>query len=162
MNRNLLIFDLDETLVHATTQKLSRKADFEYASCFVYKRPFLRELLVATQSLYDFAVWSSASRDYVDAIVAEIFGGEFDVKFSWAVERCVQRVDPHSGGYVYIKDLRRVQGMGYSVEHTIIVDDSPEKIARQPRNHLRVQPYCGPEGDCELLQIAEKLVRLHP
>ncbi|WP_082551856.1 HAD family hydrolase [Massilia sp. Root351] len=157
MTSNLLIFDLDETLVHATPKKLSRDADFEYAPYFVYKRPFLFELLSAAKPLYDFAVWSSSSREYVDAVVAEIFAG-FDVKFSWAVERCIQRVDTQSNGYVYIKDLRRVQSHGYPVERITILDDSPEKIARQPRNHLRIKPYHGLEGDRELLAIAEELV----
>jgi carboxy-terminal domain RNA polymerase II polypeptide A small phosphatase len=157
MTSNLLIFDLDETLVHATTEQLGRTADFEYAPYFVYKRPFVFELLNAAKPLCDFAVWSSSSREYVDAVVAEIFAG-FDVKFSWAVERCIQRVDPQSNGYVYIKDLRRVQSHGYPVERITILDDSPEKVARQPRNHLRVKPYLGLEGDQELMAVAEELV----
>jgi RNA polymerase II subunit A small phosphatase-like protein len=157
MTSNLLIFDLDETLVHAATEQLARPADFEYAPYFVYKRPFLLDLLVAAKPLYDFAVWSSSSREYVDAVVAEIFAG-FDVKFSWAVERCIQRVDAQSNGYVYIKDLRRVQSHGYPVERITILDDSPEKIARQPRNHVKVKPYYGLEGDRELLAIAEELM----
>ena len=85
MTSNLLIFDLDETLVHATTQQLGRAADFEFAPYFVYKRPFLFELLNAAKPLYDFAVWSSSSREYVDAVVAEIFTG-FDVRFSVSVK----------------------------------------------------------------------------
>jgi RNA polymerase II subunit A small phosphatase-like protein len=157
MTNKLLIFDLDETLVHATTEQLARPADFEFKPYFVYKRPFYFELLSSAQPFYDFAVWSSSSREYVDAVVAEIFAG-FDVKFSWAVERCIQRVDAQSNGYVYIKDLRRVQSHGYPVERITILDDSPEKIARQPRNHLKVKPYCGLEGDRELLAIAEELV----
>jgi RNA polymerase II subunit A small phosphatase-like protein len=157
MTSNLLIFDLDETLVHAATDQLGRPADFQYAPYFVYKRPFLFELLNAAKPLYDFAVWSSSSREYVDAVVAEVFAG-FDVKFSWAVDRCIQRVDAQSNGYVYIKDLRRVQSHGYPVERITILDDSPEKIARQPRNHLRVKPSYGLKGDQELLAIAEELV----
>jgi RNA polymerase II subunit A small phosphatase-like protein len=157
MTSNLLIFDLDETLVHATTEQLGRTADFEYAPYFVYKRPFVFELLNAAKPLYDFAVWSSSSREYVDAVVAEIFAG-FDVKFSWAVERCIQRADAQSNGYVYIKDLRRVQSHGYPVERITILDDSPEKVARQPRNHLGVKPYLGLEGDQELMAVAEELV----
>ena len=62
------------------------------------------------------------------------------------MERCIQRVDAQSNGYVYIKDLRRVQSHGYLVERITIIDDSPEKIARQPRNHIRVKPYYGLEG----------------
>lgn len=70
MTSDLLIFDLDETLVHATTQKLGRPADFQYYPYFVYKRPFLFELLIDAEPLYDFAVWSSSSREYVNAVLA--------------------------------------------------------------------------------------------
>jgi len=159
MKRKLLIFDLDETLVHASPVALRRAADFAYAPYFVYQRPFIRELLNATQALYDFAVWSSASRDYVDAVVEQVFGAQNELKFAWAVERCVQRVDVASNSYVYIKDLRKVQHHGYTLEQITMLDDSPEKIARQPRNHLRISPYHGEAGDRALLAAIDDLMR---
>lgn len=158
MTRKLLIFDLDETLMHASAVQLAQAADFICGQYFVYQRPYLQALLTATQSLYDFGVWSSSSRAYVDAVVAQVFGSEFELKFAWAVERCVQRVDVRSNGYVYLKDLRNVRGQGYAVEDITILDDSPEKIARQPRNHFRVKPYLGQLDDRELLLIAVQLL----
>ncbi len=115
--------------------------------------------MTATSSLYDFAVWSSSSRDYVDAVVDSVFGAAYEVKFSWSVERCVQRIHAESNSYVYIKDLRKVQSQGYALESITILDDSPEKIARQPRNHLKIKPYLGQSNDTELLAIAAALVR---
>jgi RNA polymerase II subunit A small phosphatase-like protein len=159
MTRKLVIFDLDETLVHARSSLLPHAPSFAHPPYFVYQRPFICELLTALRPHYDFAVWSSASRDYVDAVVEKIFATEFELKFAWAVERCVQRVHTQSNGYVYIKDLRKVQGQGYPVERIVIVDDSPEKIARQPKNHLPIRPFLGQEDDRELLTIAEKLIR---
>lgn len=159
MTRKLLIFDLDETLVHASPVQLVQAADFICGPYFVYQRPYLQALLTAMQPLYDFAVWSSSSRAYVDAVVAQVFGSEFELKFAWSVERCVQRVDVRSNGYVYLKDLRKVQGQGYAVEEITMLDDSPEKIARQPRNHFRVKPYLGQLDDRELLLVAEALRR---
>lgn len=156
--RNLLIFDLDETLVHASERILSRPADFEIAPFHVYQRPFVHELLGAATPHFDFAVWSSASRSYVDEVVDRVFGNRFDLKFVWSVERCIQRVDVHSNSYVYIKDLRKVQGQGYLLEQITMLDDSPEKISRQPRNHLQVSPYRGQDGDVELTKIAEQLL----
>ena len=159
MTRKLVIFDLDETLVHATNSQLEHAPSFEQTPYFVYQRPFVRELLTATRPFYDFAVWSSSSREYVDAVVEKLFGAEFEVKFAWAVERCVQRVHAQSNSYVYIKDIRKVQSQGYPVDRITIVDDSPEKIARQPRNHLQIRPYLGQTDDRELLAIAEELIR---
>lgn len=158
MTRKLAIFDLDETLVHATKEPLGHSPSFEHAPYFIYQRPFLAELLAAIAPVYDVAVWSSASREYVDAVANRIFRTEVDLKFVWAIERCVQRVHVPSNSYVYIKDLRKVQSQGYSVEQITIVDDSPEKIARQPRNHLHVSPYLGMPEDRELLKIAAELI----
>jgi RNA polymerase II subunit A small phosphatase-like protein len=158
MTPKLVIFDLDETLVHAASSPLAHAPSFEHAPYFVYQRPFVRELLTAARPFYDFAVWSSSSRSYVDAVVGEVFGAEFEVKFAWSVERCVQRVHAPSNSYVYIKDLRKVQSQGYSVDRITIVDDSPEKIARQPSRLLQVKPYRGHADDRELLAVAEQLV----
>ena len=60
---------------------------------------------------------------------------------------------------LYIKDLRKVQGQGYAVLDTTMVDDSPEKVARQPRNHLQVKPYWGTVDDRDLLAITVELLR---
>jgi len=156
--RKLLIFDLDETLVHATTEPFNHPADFECLGYFIYRRPYITELLAQVSRHYDIAVWSSSSREYVDAVVERIFGMQFEVKFSWAVDRCVQRVHPQSNGYVYIKDLRKVQGQGYQVDQIIMVDDSPEKLARQPRNHIAIAPFTGQQGDIELVGLMEDLI----
>ena len=159
MLRNLVIFDVDETLVHATNRRLVYPPSFEHPPYFVYQRPFVHELLTATTPYYDFAVWSSSSKEYVDDVVLNVFGVEFPLVFAWAVDRCVQRVHIPSNGYVYIKDLRKVQCHGYSVDRITIVDDSPEKIARQPKNLLPIKPYFGQTNDRELLAIADALIR---
>jgi carboxy-terminal domain RNA polymerase II polypeptide A small phosphatase len=158
MMRKLLIFDLDETLVHASPALLERASDFEVSPYFIYVRPHISEVLAALAPHYDFAVWSSSSQDYVDTVTARVFGTQFELKFAWSVERCVQRADPRSNSYVYIKDLRKVQSQGYEVSRITILDDSPEKIARQPKNHLPLRPYLGCEPDTELLRIADLLL----
>jgi len=158
VSRKLLIFDLDETLIHATQRPLARGADFEITPYHIYKRPFAEDLLAMAARHDDFAVWSSASKPYVEQVAANLFGNRFALKFIWSGERCVQRVDVQSNGYVYIKDLRKVQGQGYTLDQIIILDDSPEKISRQPRNHLRVTPYFGHETDQELIRIRSVLM----
>jgi len=39
-----------------------------------------------------------------------------------------------------------------------IVDDSPEKVARQQRNHLQIAPFEGQAGDRELLSLSDQLL----
>lgn len=154
--RQLIVFDLDETLVHASMTDLGQPMAFAFPPYFVYQRPFLAEMLEELAPHYDLAVWSSSSREYVDAVVAQVFGTRYPVKFAWSVERCVQRVDIKSNSYVYIKDLRKIQGQGYTLDQITIVDDSPEKIARQPRNHILITPYLGNQKDRALLDIVGK------
>ena len=157
MPRRLVIFDLDETLVHATDTKLPFEPDFEVPPYFVYQRPYVHELLSFAATRFDLAVWSSSSKEYVAAVTAKLFGSTYPLKFTWSVERCVQREDPRTNSYVYIKDLRKVQGQGYAVEHITIVDDTPDKVKRQPRNHLHIKPFVGERGDNELLAIKSAL-----
>jgi len=158
MKRKLIIFDLDETLVHATETRLPSAPDFEVGPYFVHIRPFCDDLLIAVAERYDIAVWSSSSERYVVEVAKRIFGEKYPIKFAWSLEKCVQKVDPRSNSYVYIKDLRKVQRHGYQLEEIIIVDDSPEKIARQPRNHLQVKAFHGESDDTCLLEIRDALM----
>ena len=51
----LIVFDLDETLVHASTIDLGHPAAFSFPPYFVYKRPFLSEMLEELAANYDLA-----------------------------------------------------------------------------------------------------------
>jgi FMN phosphatase YigB (HAD superfamily) len=42
---NLIVFDLDETLIHSANAELSYPAHFTFDNYFVYERPFLRTFL---------------------------------------------------------------------------------------------------------------------
>jgi RNA polymerase II subunit A small phosphatase-like protein len=139
-------------------RELGRPADVLFPPYFIYKRPFVNELLARVSSRYDFAVWSSSSTEYVDFLVPLLFG-HFPIKFAWGADRCIQRVDMRSNGYVYIKDLRKVQKFGYALDQITILDDSPEKIIRQPRNHMLISPFEGSDTDDELLKITNDLLR---
>lgn len=161
MSRHLLIFDLDETLVHATKAELSIPHALEVTPYFVYLRPFYIELLEFCVQKFDLAVWSSSSDEYVQAVSSTLFSNKYPLKFSWSAKKCVQRADPHSNSYVYIKDLRKVQSAGYRVERITMIDDSPEKLKRQPGNLLQVKQFHGDQNDRELLRVLEILRTQH-
>ncbi|MBC3881597.1 HAD family hydrolase [Undibacterium sp. LX40W] len=160
-SRRLIIFDLDETLVHATETKLSYEPNFVVEPYFIYLRPYVHELLKFTANRFDIAVWSSSSPQYVMEVTKQIFGETYPLKFAWSIEKCVQKVDAKTNSYVYVKDLRKVQSQGYIVENITIVDDSPEKIVRQPRSHLLVKPYQGECDDVGLIAVQEALETLN-
>jgi RNA polymerase II subunit A small phosphatase-like protein len=156
----LIVFDLDETLVHATEVPLPYAHSFRAGPYFVYVRPFASKLIQFSASHFDVAVWSSSSERYVEAVTAELFGTSFPVAFSWAVSKCVQKVDPRSNGYVYIKDLRKALKHGYAADEIIMIDDSPEKLQRQPARHLCLPAFMGDPLDKELLDVIERIKRM--
>ena len=53
MPRRLVIFDLDETLVHATEDSLSHAADFAIPPYNVYVRPHVEDLLQFARQHFD-------------------------------------------------------------------------------------------------------------
>lgn len=157
----LVVFDLDETLVHATGRQLATEHLTQVGPYFVYERPYARRLLEFAAARLDVGVWSSSSQIYVDQVLSRLLPQGYPLKFAWSVDRCVQRPDVASGGYVYIKDLRKLMRLGYDPGRVVIVDDSPEKISRQPKSHLVVLPFTGNPSDSELLAVeAELAVRL--
>lgn len=156
-NVKLIVFDLDETLVHATATPLPYPHSFKIASYFVYVRPYASELIQLCAGRFDIAVWSSSSALYVEAVTRELFGNAVPLKFAWSVSKCVQKVDPISNGYIYVKDLRKVMKHGYTPNQILMLDDSPEKLQRQPSRHLQVSPFTGQPDDTALLAIIDIL-----
>lgn len=153
----LIVFDLDETLVHATEAPLLHAHTLQVGPYFVYVRPFASDLIEFCASHFDIAVWSSSSERYVEAVTAALFGTNFPLAFFWAVSKCVQKVDPRSNGYVYIKDLRKAMKHGYALDEIIMIDDSPEKLQRQPARHLCLPAFQGDPLDTELRNVIERI-----
>jgi RNA polymerase II subunit A small phosphatase-like protein len=153
MDRQLLILDLDETLVYSTEQPLERECDFRIEQYFVHKRPFLAEFLAAVPEGFLTAVWSSASGMYVQAVVEQLFPDPTALQFVWSRDRCTQRLDAETLDLYWVKDLKKVKRFGFPLERILMIDDSPRKLERQYGNHLRLSTYLGEPDDGELLQV---------
>lgn len=147
-------------MVHATERSLGTVHLAQVGQYFVYMRPHARQLLEFAALRCDVGIWSSSSQAYVQEVLSHLLPEGFPLKFAWSVDRCVQRPDPASGVYVYIKDLRKLMRLGYDPDKIVIVDDSPEKVPRQPRSHLLVKPFTGDPSDSELLRIQAELEAL--
>ncbi len=157
----LLILDLDEALIFATETPLAGPADFRAGPYFVYKRPFVDAFLATMRPLFRLAVWTSSGSDYAAAIVDALFGSPPDLEFLWTRERCTPRIDEFSGEPVWIKDLKKVKRRGHPLDQVLMVDDSPEKLARNHGNLIRVTPFEGDPADDELSDLAVYLKRIH-
>ena len=159
LDRTLLILDLDEMLIYATETPLERSPDFCVYGYNVYRRPYLAEFLARALSEFDVAVWSSASDDYVVAVVSNIFGDHHDLQFVWGRSRATLRRTPQNDDSYfydpwdhthYVKPLTKVRRRGWRLERVLIVDDTPEKCVRNYGNAIHPQPYSGESGDMEL------------
>ena len=71
-SNKLLILDLDETLIHATENKLEFSEDFQFDKYYVHKRPHLEAFLIDISKHFPIGIWSSADDDYVNEIVKNI------------------------------------------------------------------------------------------
>lgn len=81
----LLILDLDETLIFANEEPLGRSHDFVVGPYSVYRRPYLAQFLDSCSACFRLAVWSSASDDYVRAVVGRILPPGIELKSSVAM-----------------------------------------------------------------------------
>ena len=160
MDRPLLILDLDETLVYSAERPQARACDFELGPYFVYRRPLIDEFLHTVAEWFDLAVWSSAGRDYVELLVRRIFADAFHLHFVWSCERCTHRFHPERLEPYWVKDLKKVKRMGYSLERVLVLDDSPEKLERQYGNLIRIRPFFGDESDTQLRDVLPLLERI--
>jgi RNA polymerase II subunit A small phosphatase-like protein len=153
MKRNLLILDLDETLICSATQPLVAPPNFCLGDFHVYRRPFLAEFLAFAAEHFDLAVWSSASPDYVAGIVRELFANPNELRFVWAADRCTRRFDGETREEYWVKDLKKVKRSGIPLDRVLVIDDTPEKHERNYGNLIRVRPFVGDPTDNELQRL---------
>ena len=145
-----MILDLDETLIYATENKLEIDHNFKYLDYFIYKRPFLTEFLIEMSKFFNLSVWSTADDKYVSDIVEMIRPKEIDFEFIWGRSRCTMKRDFTLDKYIQEKRLKKIKNRGYTLEKSLIVDDSPEKTKDNFGNAIYVTPYNGDLNDKEL------------
>jgi carboxy-terminal domain RNA polymerase II polypeptide A small phosphatase len=166
--QKLIVFDLDETLIHATNEKLAITQDFQFEDNFIYKRPKLNEFLVACSQIAEIAIWSSAEDDYVAAIVKELIPREIKTVFIWGRGECwikIVKQGGEDGGMgrkvqQFIKPLEKIRRKGYKMKNLLIIDDTHAKVTDNPGNYLLINPFEGDPADDELTLLLEYLKQI--
>lgn len=156
----LLILDLDETLIYATEEPLGRGHDFVVGPYSVYRRPHLGEFLDSCSACFRLAIWSTASDDYVRAVVGRIMPPGVEPAFAWGRSRCVRSYDHESFEEEFLKDLKKVKRAGYRLGRVLIADDTPRKVRRHYGNAVYVPPFLGDSEDETLPRLASYLISL--
>lgn len=156
--RPLLILDLDETLIHTTREWIGHPPDFTCEGAgFVFIRPGLPTFLDRVRGLFDLAIWTAATQEYLDCIIANVLN-DTSFTFTWCRDHCTKGTYP-DGSPLFIKDLRAAEAAGYDLDRVVAVDDRPEALRYHPRNLVSVKPYFGGRDDCELAALTMTLER---
>ena len=92
--------------------------------------------------------------------IRAIFEYPEKLQFVWARERCTWRIDPDSGEGHWLKDLKKVRRLGFSLESIVMIDNSPEKLKRNYGNTICVTPFLGDALDQELCKLQAYLLWL--
>jgi RNA polymerase II subunit A small phosphatase-like protein len=154
---NLLILDIDETLLFASRSGLGRAPDFSAGEYHIYTRPHLERFIAFAMERFRVAVWSQSTSVYVRTIVENIFDDPARLVFAWGGERCTFVTNPAMRQYYWVKDLRKVRRLGYDLRRVIFIDDTARKLERSYGNLVRVQPFTGDAEDDELLHLIRYL-----
>ena len=157
VNSKLLVLDLDETLVFATEEQLAIPMNAKVGKYFVYDRPHVREFLAFCLKEFRVGVWTSSTESYAGEIVDHLFGDTSILEFVWARSRCTLKFDHHEWTHLRVKNLKKVKKLGFNLEEILVIDDTPQKWARQYGNLVRVSEFEGDSDDTELLDLVPYL-----
>lgn len=151
----LIIFDLDETLLHGSEYDLERPPDLNIGYYSVYVRPFAAELIsFCFKRFAHVALWTSATESYAEEACHFLFRqNKKRLQFIWSRDRCTKKFNPENFEWEWIKDLNKVKRRGFKLEQIIMVDNTPSKLRRQYGNLVRVKDFVGtlPDNELELL-----------
>ena len=155
--KKLIILDIDETLIHATENKLEREPDFESELYYVYKRPYVHEFIEFCFAHFSVAVWTTAGDKFADHVVTNLFENDKRLEFVWSRNRCTPIFERELHEHGHLKNLAKVKKKGFPLEHVIMIDDTPSKLRKSYGNLVRVNEFVGDPKDNELLILMKYL-----
>ena len=152
----LLVLDIDETLIYASDVAPVAEPDFWVGRYAIHRRPGVGEFLARCLDWFDVGVWTSASREYAEAVMGGLLDGTDGLEFLWTRSRCTRHYDPERRRHLCMKDLKKVKKR-YRLEKVIAVDDSAGNYERSYGNLVRVSKFRGDPLDNELSLLTDYL-----
>eukprot|EP00477_Mikrocytos_mackini_P001889 GAHX01002054.1.p1 GENE.GAHX01002054.1~~GAHX01002054.1.p1 ORF type:complete len:320 (-),score=68.03 GAHX01002054.1:63-1022(-) len=166
--KNLLILDLDETLVHSSIdssnykeecpetktsefgkQPVHFKLNYEKINynVSVHFRPYLEYFLDKASEHFDIAVFTASQKIYADKVI-DYLSTKYSVKHRMYRENCSE----FEG--VYLKDISCFREY---YDNYYIVDNSPNVFAMQKEKGIYIESWFGDEKDRELKKLGNML-----
>ena len=159
--RQLLILDLDETLVSGQEERLERPPDVAVDRFFVYFRPHYKEFLEEMEKHFDIAIWTASSDGYALPIVKKLFEDLTPPVFVFTSERATTRYNSVDGNVKVVKRLKKVKvKFGYTLADILIVDDKKDTFQDNYGNGIEIKSFNGESNDEELLYLKEYILNI--
>ena len=136
-----LVLDLDETLVHYTSDN---------ESAYIQIRPGTEDFLIDLSKYYEIVIFTAALQKYADLVINSIDPNN-------VISYRLYRQHTISVGNSNVKDLTK---LGRDLRYVIIVDNCLENFVLQSRNGLKIIDFEGNEFDDELEYLKEDLIKL--
>ena len=152
---HVLLFDLDETLVHCCPEgdPITVCIDGEVLSAGIKIRPYALECLRKLAKKYVIGVFTASSQEYADAVIDQALGVEFKVRLYR--QHCVLTDEG-----VYIKDLRTIRDH-HKFSSILLVDNSVYSFGPDFLDHgVPILPYTGQANDEELKHLVTYITHL--
>ncbi|KAA8496161.1 CTD small phosphatase-like protein 2 [Porphyridium purpureum] len=157
--RVTLVLDLDETLVHCSTDAVRKwdvtfDVDFGGATHTVYakKRPFLDHFLAEVSGFFEVVIFTASHEAYADRLLDII-----DPQKKWIHHRCFRDSCLQINSN-YIKDLTV---LGRDLRHLVLVDNSPQASPLvHIDNLIPISTWFDDDSDRELLILLDFLSHL--
>ncbi|CAH8355429.1 unnamed protein product [Eruca vesicaria subsp. sativa] len=154
--KRTIILDLDETLVHSTTQIPGVRYDFmvmvkmesEIMPIFVVKRPGVTEFLERLGESFEVVVFTAGLEDYASQVLDKI-------DQNGVISQRLYRDSCREVNGRYVKDLSMV--VGEDLASALIVDDNPSSYSLQPENGVPIKAFVDDLKDQELMKLVEFL-----
>jgi carboxy-terminal domain RNA polymerase II polypeptide A small phosphatase len=159
-SKQLLILDLDETLIYSTAKKLKHKEAFLCGKYFVYTRPHLNWFLTEIAHHFRLGIWSAADETYVSEIVRQILPQGIQLEILWGQSWCTCKPSLENKSSIYEKDISKLTELNFKREDIILVDDSLWNTKLNKENSILIKPFTGDQNDNELKTLFADLVAL--